>query len=108
MKTSTQELNEYMKKHIMDCVYDYDENPFDSFEEAKQHLKSEFDRVANYPLNITRIPNEQDRFSDYLMGLPFHFEFEDEAITNFLNGLDIDPVNPMEYYHNLIFKQIQS
>lgn len=31
---------------------------------------SEFESIANYPNNIRKFPNEQNRLADYLQGLP--------------------------------------
>ena len=113
MKINSKEVKEAIREHILECVYDYNEKQFDTFEEAKKHLKKEFDRVANYPNNIKRYPSEQTRFSDYLLGLPFYFEFENEKIEKFLNNLGINPENKkfaytqvLTLYHYLIYKEV--
>ena len=54
-------------------------------------MLAEFERVASHPQNIRRLPNRQDRFEDYLMGIPFGFEFTHHGIAEFLNGLGINP-----------------
>lgn len=42
----------------------------DSLSAKLRHLLSDFDRVANYPYNLRKFPNVQDRLGDYLQGLP--------------------------------------
>ena len=79
-----------MKAHVLDRV-DYDGDRLSTFEEARDHLASEFVRVADYPHNLQMFPNDQERFHDYLMGIPFGFEFENWKIAEFLNGLGINP-----------------
>ena len=91
VKSNSKEVREKVRQHILESVYDYDENEFDNFNDASQHLTDEFTRVADFPNNLRRYPNNQKRFQDYLQGIPFHFEFYDEDIENFLNGLGINP-----------------
>ena len=43
--------------------------------EKLKELKSEFERVANHPYNLHKLPNEQARLADYLMGLPIDLDF---------------------------------
>ena len=113
MKTNSKATRATMRQHIHDKVTDRHGDPFPTFEEARDHLKAEFARVADYPSNLHRLPNNQERFHDYLMGIPFGFEFENHKITEFLNGLGInptgkefDPVKSARLYTYLIFKEI--
>ena len=113
MKTNSKQVKELIKTHILDCVTDENENTFPTFEGAKNRLLSEFTQTANYPYNLQRFPNDQKRFSDYLCGLPFHFEYTHEGIKDYLNGLGINPTGKeytndksMHMYHYLIFKAI--
>jgi len=65
--------------YIMDCIEDPDtelETPKDKID----YVFIEFNRVANYPYNLQRIPNNQARLADYLMGLPFGFDFANYRI----------------------------
>ena len=62
-------------------------------------------------LRIVFFPSGVD-FHDYLMGIPFDFEFWDYKITEFLESLEINP-DGKEYdaeksarYSYLIFKEI--
>ena len=86
-------VKKQIEQHILDCVYDYNENQFSTIQDACKHLYSEFNRVANYANNIKRIPNDQLRFQDYLQGIPFHFHFYNQDIENYLNSLGINPLN---------------
>ena len=115
MKTNNKTVRNAVKKHILDSVLNYSEKQFTDFIDLQNYVKSEFGRVANYPYNLKKFPNNQDRFSDYLCGLPFDFEFYPENIALFLNGLGINPDNKtfssdksMKLYHYLIFREIFS
>ena len=113
IRTNSIVVREQVKKHILECVLDENENEFNIFPLLQDYVRSEFNRVANYPNNLKRIPNKQDRFSDYLNGLPFSFEYYYDGVKDFLNGLGINPTNKeysdsdsIKLYHYLIFKEI--
>jgi hypothetical protein len=113
MKTNSKEVRNKIKQHIIECVYSYEETEFPTIKEAANHLYNEFVRVANHPYNLKRLPNEQKRFSDYLIGLPFRFHFAYHEIKDFLNGLGINPTNKeypddrsMDLYHYLIYNEM--
>ena len=112
LRTNSKAVRDKIKAHILECVYDEEENTFVSLAGACKHLWKEFERVAEHPLNMRRMPSQFERFSDYLMGLPFHFEYETHKVEFFLNGLSINP-DLKEYsaermfhlYHWLIFRE---
>ena len=113
MRTNSKAVNESMRAHVLDCVTDEFGENFPTFEQARDELASEFARVADYPHNLKRFPNNQERFHDYLMGIPFGFEFENWKIAEFLNGLGInsegkefDPEKSARLYTYLIFKTL--
>ena len=91
MKTNSKAVRLAIQNHILANVTDGNGDTFPSFDDARAHLKAEFARVADYPNNLRRFPNNQERFHDYMMGLPFGFEFENHKIAEFLAGLDINP-----------------
>ena len=91
MRTNSKEVRKQIRQHIQDRVYGYEEEEFPTFEAAAKHLVSEFKRVADHKYNLRRLPNHQDRFNDYLFGLPFHFEYTNYGIEQYLNGLGINP-----------------
>ena len=113
LRTNSKAVREMIRAHILNCVTDENGNSLPSFEQARDILRAEFDRVANYPANLKRIPNNQDRFHDYLMGIPFGFEYTHCGIADFLNGLGINPQGK-EYdeeksarlYSYLIYREI--
>ena len=113
ISVSSKVVREAINKHILSCVYDYQENEFTTLKEACNHLNNEFERVSNHAYNIHRFPNAVSRFVDYLQGIPFHFEFEDYKIQQFLNELGINP-SDKEYsstkmwnlYGLLIYRQM--
>ena len=115
MRMNNKKVKEQIKQHILDCVYDVNGNGYNTFDEAANRLISEFKRVANHKYNLHMLPNNQDRFSDYLMGLPFHFEYTNYGIQDYLNGLGINPINKdfdstksNHLYHYLIWKEINN
>jgi hypothetical protein len=114
MRTNSKEVTQAIQKHILESVYDYNENLFTNFSDAKNHLINEFNRVSNHNNNIKRIPNKQERFSDYLNGIPFHFEYMNDSIKEFLNSLGINKDNKsfsdaksVKLYHFLIFRELK-
>ena len=66
MRTNSKEVRAQIKQHILDCV-DRDGDLFDTLDDAKEYVKAEFNRVANYEYNLKRIPNDRERFSDYFI-----------------------------------------
>jgi len=113
MKTNSKQVRSAIKQHILECVTDGESNTYPTLKEACNRLKSEFERVANYPINLKNIPNDQMRFSDYLCGIPFNFEYDSDSIVNFLNSLGINPTGKeydfdksMKLYHYLIFSEM--
>lgn len=90
-RSTSKIVRDKIHAHILAAVYDYEENQFPTIRDACAHLAAEFDRVANYPANVQRYPNPADRFHDYLMGLPFRFEFTHAGIDDTLNAWGLNP-----------------
>ena len=112
MKSNSKQVRNEINLHILENVTDYNGNTFTTIQAAANHLNSEFMRVANYPYNLAKFPNNQDRFSDYLFGLPFGFHFSNYDITNYINSLGLNssaksyPIEKtIKLYHYLIFSQ---
>lgn len=115
IRTNSKQVREAIRQHILECVTDDNGDTYDAFKDARQRLADEFDRVANYPHNLRRFPNVQDRFQDYLMGLSFGFEYTHCGIADFLNSLginpegkDIDPDKSARLYACLIHREVTS
>ena len=113
-KTNSKVVKELVKKYIKQNVYNENENTFKSFENAAKCLNNDFKRVANYPYNLNRLPNNVERFKDYLQGLPFWFPAYTEDIKNFLNSLGINKENRefsadkmWNLYALLIYREIE-
>jgi hypothetical protein len=113
MKTNSKAVRDQIRAHILENVTDGNGDTFPTLPEATSHLRSEFKRVAGYPANLKRFPNHQERFHDYLMGIPFDFEYENHRIKEFLNGLGInsagkeyDAEKSARLYTCLIYKEI--
>ena len=93
MKTNNTLVKIQVQNHILNSVYDEKENEFSTLKDACNHLNNEFIRVAGHENNLKRFPNHVERFVDYLQRIPFHFEFENFKIEEFLNNLGINPNN---------------
>jgi hypothetical protein len=111
MKTNSKEVRNKIKEHILECVYDYEENEFTAIKDACNHLYSEFKRVTSED-GFLRKKSDQEKFSWYLMGLPFRFHFINHDIESYLNSLGIipsgkkfDSEKSMVLYHYLIFSE---
>ena len=113
VRTNSRIVREAIRAHILENVTDGNGDTFPTFAEAQAELRSEFARVAGYPANLRRFPNHQDRFHDYLMGIPYGFEFTNHGIAEFLNSLGInpdgeefDPMKSARLYAYLIYREI--
>lgn len=111
LKTNSKEVIKQVEAHILDCVTDEDGKDFNSIVLACRYMYCEFDRVANYPNNLKSIPNEQERFADYLRGIPFSFDVYYYDMAQFLNFLGINPQGKIysdekvsKLYYYLIYK----
>jgi len=111
LSTNSKEVKEAIKKHIIDCVYNYDENEFNTIQEAANHLYNEFKRCTEGD-GYLRNKSEQDKFSYWLMGLPFHFHYSNFDIETYLNSLGINPEGKtfdndksQKLYHYLIYRE---
>lgn len=114
LSTNSKEVKEAIKQHILECVYNEGEENFETVEKAKMYLYADFERVAGHAYNLKRFPNEQERFADYMGGIPFWFEFETYKIEEFLKGLGINPEGKKydsnkvwQLYTYLIFKELK-
>ena len=94
LDTRKKEYKEKLDNYIYDCIENCDVELSD--DEKIIYFMSEFDRVANYPNNIKHHPNIVDRIDDYLMGLPFNFDFSNYdklQVVSTLHGVDKIPEN---------------
>ena len=89
-KTNSKHVKNLVKQYILETVYDDNENMYLNFKDSAIRLNNEFKRVSNHPYNLKRLPNNVDRFLDYLQGLPFWFPQYDDDIKDFLNSLGIN------------------
>jgi hypothetical protein len=112
MRTNNKQVRNAIKQHILDCVTDINGNTFDDLKEACNRLNNEFIGTSNYPYNLQKFPNDQNRFSDFLCGLPFNFLYSNYDIANYLNELtgndkDFDFDKTLKLYHYLIYSETQ-
>jgi hypothetical protein len=112
LRTNSKEVREKVRQHILERVLNEYGEPFPSLEAACHELLAEFEMVAGHPYDVRRIPNNQERFRDWMTGRPFSFEYTHHGIAEFLNGLGINPEGK-EYdsekssilYHYLIYSE---
>lgn len=112
VRTNSKVVREAVRQHILDSVDD-DGEEFDNLDEATTYMSDRFKSEFDYENNKRRIPNDQERFSDYLNGLPFNFKFYNDDIEDFLNSLGINPEGKKysneqmnKLYHYLIWKEV--
>jgi hypothetical protein len=91
MRSTNTTVKNAIRAHILAAVYDVAGNPFETVRDAATWLAVEFDRVADHPHNVRRFPNHADRFHDYLMGLPFDFEYTHAGIDDTLTAWGLNP-----------------
>lgn len=112
MKTNTKQVRNAIKLHILECVTNIDGNNFNDLKSACNHLNNEFIANSNHAYNLQKFPNNQNRFSDFLQGLPFNFLYMNFDITNYLNELtenqkEFDFDKTLKLYHYLIYSETQ-
>jgi hypothetical protein len=114
MRINSSEVKANIREHIIYHV-EKDGQSFDTFKEAAVYLYNEFERVSNNPLNHQKFPNDFDRFSDYLLGLPFSFYYYFNQMEAYLNALGLskqvkkckdDSDKLQRLYHHLIFSSM--
>ena len=109
VRTNSKAVREAIRTHILESVYNYEGEQFDTLEKACNHMNSEFERVQGHMFGRA---NHQELFHYYLMGLPFDFLFYDEDILNYLNGLGLYDSKPYdrnrtaELYTYLIYAEM--
>lgn len=113
-RTNSSHVKNLIKIHILNNMYDINENEFKTFAESAKELNNEFKRVANHAHNLKKYPNDVQRFDDYLRGMPYHFLIYNYEVEDFLNSLGINedkkeyPADKMRaLYANLIYREIQ-
>ena len=111
-RSTSKQVVSAIRAHILESVRNCDEMEDKSEFEVVQHVLNEFERVAGYPANKIRFTNQQERFSDYLSGLPFGFDFTYFDIRNRLESFgldrrdDIDDDKTTKHYHYLIYREV--
>jgi hypothetical protein len=113
LRTNSAPVREQIRKHILESITDCEGDSFDTIQQASDRAMSCFSSWDS-EYEQRRTPNNQERFSDFLWGLPFSFLVYNCEIAEFLNSLGINP-DGKEYptdktnklYHYLIWSEIQ-
>ena len=113
-KSNSKFVSNSIKDHILACVYDENEQKYTTLQDACNALHSDFQRVSNFPYNLQKFPINQQRFSDYLQGLPYNFHFTYDSLKEFLDSLDLnnksnksfDLDQMIKLYHGLIYREV--
>jgi len=113
LKTNTNKYNEKIYKYILDCI-DSEYGILVTPEEKINHFFDRFEIEYNYKNNILRYPNLQNRIAEYLMGLPFNFEYENYKILQLTESLHECKLTDKQedkflsnYWNHLAFKILQ-
>ena len=103
-KTSSKEVRTAIRKHVKAIVENENGNSFKKFENSAKHFYNDFNKNANYTHNINRLPNDVQRFADYLQGLPFAVTVPmySENLETFLNGLGINNEKKVYSYERML------
>ena len=111
--TKTKEYKAKIFNYILDCI-DSEDIELKTPKEKIDHFFERFESEFNYKNNRLRHPNFQDRIANYLMGLPFNFEFENYKILQLAEELHNCKLTEKEedkiiekYWSHLAFKIIQ-
>lgn len=74
MKSNSKQVRDAAREYLIGCIMDADPKEWGKdTNDLKTRLEiiiDEFRSAANYPYNLQRIPNDQDRFVDWQRGLP--------------------------------------
>ena len=113
LKTKTNKYNAKIYKYILECI-DSEDEILVTPEEKINHFFDRFEREYNDKNNISRYPNLQNRIANYLMGLPFNFEYENYKILQLVESLRECKLTDKEedkilsnYWDHLAFKILQ-
>ena len=113
MRSTNKEVISKIHQYILETVYTSEEEQFKTFEDAAKYLLKEFERVSGHQFNLRKFPNNQDRFLDYLQGVPFYFPVYDYQVEEILNSFGINPENKKypsskmwQTFAALIFREI--
>ena len=78
------EQTEMICQYLLEAVNRSDYFDFDitSDKQAVNAVMEDFENATNFPVNLHNFPNRQDRFADWLMGLPssFNVDYENHRI----------------------------
>ncbi len=69
LRTNTKEYKEKLTAYLIESI-ESEHAEGNTLQDQLQYVADEFDRVANYKVNIHNLPNLVDRFADYMQGLP--------------------------------------
>jgi hypothetical protein len=106
-RTNSNHVRHQIRQHIIDSV-----DVTATIEEASKIILDSFNSWDN-EYERRRLPNNQDRFSHWLWGLPFDFEYTYCGIADFLNDRGINPEGKTyddeqsgKLYHYLIWSEV--
>lgn len=89
MKSNNKQVKEQIKKHIFECVTNEEGEEFKTFEELKNYVWKRFEKEYNYARNKQLYSNEQQRFKEYCLGMPFDFSTWYDEQRQILNSWNL-------------------
>ena len=108
LRTNSKEYRKNIESYIFNCINSEDKELL-TLEDKVNYAMEEFDRVSNYPYNMNKLPNNQDRLKDYLQGLPFDFAYSNYDILidcAKLHNIDKIPTEKEDIIINNWFNQV--
>lgn len=118
MRSNSKQVRAAARAYLIDCIMSVNaadlEIKTDDLKTRLQYIVSDFRRVTNNPYDLHRLPNDQDRFIDWLQGLPncIPIDFENFMIIEVLTswGLPDDKDYPMDkiarLYYYIIYSEL--
>jgi hypothetical protein len=108
-RTNSKLVLDKMRDHVTQSVSI--NGTITTFHDASGYVWGEFVRVTDNPYYIHHFPKLEDRFSEYLNGLPHEFLFYYNDIELYLDTLDLNNNSKSKFsddkiikmYHHLIF-----
>ena len=85
-RTNTNEYKKAFYPLLIEWI-DFEGTENNSPQQKLKELYNEFDRCANFPYNLHKFPNTQERFKDYLQGLPIAIPFVSSEIIEIAESL---------------------
>jgi hypothetical protein len=111
MKPNSKEVRLCVQKHILECVTTSEGEQFATLQEVKEYVLNRFNSEYNGDYEKRNYPKIQERFKNYLLGMPFDFTTWNDEIVQILNSWGLYKENATikqsaNLYYYLIFSEV--